>query len=181
MCSLPPTHAHEDLLAVQPHGIAAQARARRVHPAARPHVERPLVGGAGEQGTVEDALGERVGQVRAPILVGEDLPVDIAQQDVDGPEVHGLHLTLPDVVQRARIPPVRHGGQLRSTVKMSPAPSPAWAMVEVGPRTSPRSLRTVTGPSRSGTKLQATSWAASCATVRSSGVTITRIKKSPLA
>src|SRR5690242_3536658 len=81
--------------------------------------------------------------------------------------------------RRTATPPrCRH---LRSTLKMSPFPSPAWAMVAAGSRMSPASLRTVTDPSCSGARPQATSWPASCATVRSSGVTMTRPRKSSLA
>src|SRR6201991_3654210 len=64
---------------------------------------------------------------------------------------------------------------------MSPFPSPAWAMVAAGSRMSPASLRTVIDPLRSGARPQATSCPASCATVRSSGVTMTRPRKSSLA
>jgi len=74
-----------------------------------PRIESPLVRGTSQDAVTEDALGEGVRQVRAPVLVGDQHPVEVAQQDVDGSEVHGAHLARPDVVQRPGVPPHRHG------------------------------------------------------------------------
>jgi len=79
----------------------------------------------------------------------------------------------------------RQGPSSNSAVAAATARStstgPAWAMVAERSRMSPASLCTVMDRPRSGARPQATSCLASCATVRSSGVTMTRPRKSSLA
>jgi hypothetical protein len=67
------------------------------------------VRGTGQDAIIEDAFGKRIGKVRAPVRVGDQHPVEVAQQDVNDSEVHGAHLARPDVVQRPGVPPHRHG------------------------------------------------------------------------
>lgn len=109
MCSLILPYADKDPHPVESHRVAPQASAGRVDPAAGPRIEFPLVGGTGQDAVAKDARGEGIGQVRAPVLVGDQQPVEVAQQDVDGSEVHGAHLARPDVVKRPGVPPHGHG------------------------------------------------------------------------
>src|SRR6202050_2615989 len=145
MCSLALLDVHQDSFAVESHRVAAQACAYRVHPATGPRIELPLMRGTGQDAVSQNAFRDGIRQVRAPVLVGDQRPVEVAQQDVDGSEVHGAHLAFPDVVQRPGVPPRRC--HRRSTLKMSPFPSPAALMVAAGSRMSPASLWTVRGPS----------------------------------
>src|ERR1700761_6912447 len=77
---------------IDAHGIPSQARTFRVHAASRTRVERPLVGGTGDDVVAEYAGRQRVREVGALIPVGDQLPFDVAEHDVDGAEFGCTHL-----------------------------------------------------------------------------------------
>jgi hypothetical protein len=171
-------YAYEDPVAVESHGVAVQARACGVHPVTRPRVEHPLVCSTGEDAITKDALGKRVRQVGAPVLVGEHLPVEVAQQDVDGSEVTAR---ISPCQMSSSIPAYSHAATAlsasldREDVAMSePCLGDGRGGIEdVADLVAHRERSVPLGR-------RATSWSAKCATVRSFGVTTTRPQKSSL-
>src|ERR1700731_1173475 len=101
------SHVDEDAVTVDPHGIALQASTFGIHAVTGACVESPLVRSTGDDVAAECSGGKRVRQMGAPVIVGDHLPIGIAQQDVDGAKFPRAHLALPDVVQRPRVLP-RH-------------------------------------------------------------------------
>ena len=52
-------------------------------------------------------MGEGICQMGAPVLICEQLAVDVAQQDVDASEVNAAHLAFPQLVEGSGVPPDR--------------------------------------------------------------------------